>query len=51
MFPIVKKICERMTKYVDEKIEVGINSFVSKEVTINSYAVGDTTCVYTVSFQ
>lgn len=34
LFSIVKKICEDMVKYVDEKLEAGTNTFVSKDVTI-----------------
>lgn len=33
MFAVIEKICERMTKYVDEKIETGTNTFIAKEVT------------------
>lgn len=32
MYPTIVKICETMIKYIDGKIETGINSFVSKEV-------------------
>lgn len=32
MFPIVKTICERMTNYIDEKIESGVNTMIAKDV-------------------
>lgn len=34
MFPIIKQICEQMTKYVDEKNETGTNSFIAKDVSM-----------------
>lgn len=32
MFPIVNAICEKMTKYIDEKIESGVNTLTAKDV-------------------
>lgn len=37
MYPIVTEICEKMVKYVDEKIESGENTFISKEASIISF--------------